>query len=154
LNIPALISWILVVAGALGLALTGTVHLFFVALPAWISSTLIYLLLAGWMGAREANDESESLGHKGQPIFPKMSPFTDSDRSAPLTGSSMIAGLIAIGALGVCLALPIWVFVMDNSGGPSQRSSYHAALATASVIHLVAAAIWVFKIDAAVPGEA
>ncbi len=59
LNAPALIAWLVAVGLALLCWYFGWVHLFFLALPVWILTTVLYTVLAGLSGAKESLPELE-----------------------------------------------------------------------------------------------
>lgn len=62
LNIPALLAW------ALGLALgfvcwwTGWLHLFFLVIPVWFTTAIVYLVLAGFAGAWRRQEPTAATG--------------------------------------------------------------------------------------------
>ncbi len=122
LNWPALISWGAAVIVALALERSGVLHLFFLFLPVYVLTSVLYILLSSWAGARQTFSEVEvkampkrgSVGARPQPEAPR-----DSNRL--LKG---ISGVTALMALVGSLALPISV-----SWSPADRfAAEHAQI--------------------------
>ena len=68
LNWAALIAWVVAIAFALLLERTGTLHLFFLFLPVYLLTSLLYIGLASIEGARGAAGESPE--EEGMPVRP------------------------------------------------------------------------------------
>ena len=48
------LSWLLAIAVCTGLVLRGGVQIYFVSLPGWFVTSLLYVLLSKWMQSRAA----------------------------------------------------------------------------------------------------
>lgn len=57
-NKAALITWLVSMAVGIAVESTGLLHLFFILIPLWIFSTVLYIALASTMGARETYQEA------------------------------------------------------------------------------------------------
>ena len=105
LNWPALVSWGIAVAAGLGLMAAGVLHLFFLFLPVYALTALLYLLLAPLAGARGSYREAAPA----QAPEPLRSPAPG--RTAAGRGLTYrVAGTAALAALAACLWLSLTVF--------------------------------------------
>jgi cytosine permease len=53
-NMAALITWLVAMAVGVAVEQSGLLHLFFILIPLWIFSTILYIALASAMGAKES----------------------------------------------------------------------------------------------------
>ena len=144
-NAPALIAWAAGSLGAVVLWQTGVVHLFFLAVPAWVLSGVLYLVLA-------------KKGHGSSP----MSADTRSDSAADATryrhlietapsgpegtpSFAKAAGLVALLALLTCVALPVWVVLSSEAERASRIGPFKTWLMVASLIYFVAGSLWIYR---------
>ncbi|MEP7362101.1 MAG: nucleoside transporter [Acidobacteriota bacterium] len=104
MNWPALIAWAAGIALALGLERTGTLHLFYLFIPVFAVTIAIYLVLAPMAGAKLP----PPVG--GENRYPKPRPVAVRPPVAklPLNAAAKLAGVVAITALLVCLAIPFY----------------------------------------------
>ncbi|MBL8236098.1 MAG: hypothetical protein JNM66_01660 [Bryobacterales bacterium] len=126
LNLPALFSWAAAVGLALVLETTGTLHLFYLFVPVYLSTMLLYIALAGLAGAREpaAAFINEDVARGAAPVVP--SP------SKPLPKAS---GALALLALVACLALPILVAAGGVDGYEERLASMKTWLLAATLVY-------------------
>lgn len=101
-NAPALTAWGVAVAVALFLERTGTLHLFYLFLPVYALTIVLYLLLARAAGAASAVTGEPPVF--STPARPKVVTL-----HRPLSASGKAAGWIAVAALLASLAMPVRV---------------------------------------------
>jgi NCS1 family nucleobase:cation symporter-1 len=107
-NGPALVAWASGVAVAVLLERTGTLHLFYLFLPVYLLSSVVYILLAAVSGARQPTLKSTSFTET--PVARQSSASSSaSDSSKPNQSLKSMAGLVALAALAASLVFPIWV---------------------------------------------
>lgn len=107
LNLPALTSWGAAVVLALVLEQTGTLHLFYLFLPVYLTTMVLYIFLAGLAGARKPGAAlvSEDVVRHAAVVPPT------ARRPMPwLSGGAAMVGLAA------CLVLPLVVMTGGASG--------------------------------------
>ncbi|MEZ5399936.1 MAG: hypothetical protein R2729_09710 [Bryobacteraceae bacterium] len=103
LNLPALVSWGAAIALALGLERSGTLHLFYLFLPVYLTTILLYTTLAYLGGAKPSSFPGDELpplpeDHHRHPHHHE----TASERRIPLLPAALAAA-----ALIACVILPI-----------------------------------------------
>ena len=139
---PAMTTWVITIAIAMGLWATGTLHLFFIAIPLWFISAGLYIVFCIAAGARSADAVPDQ-------------PVATSSGSAPAREQRTrpawlwLAGAIGLASLLVALALPFWVFLAGAEDYPSRLAQYKGLLAGVSVLHLACIACWVLASERA-----
>jgi NCS1 family nucleobase:cation symporter-1 len=141
LNGPALAAWASGVAVAVLLERTGTLHLFYLFLPVYLLTSVVYILLAAASGARQPTPES--------PILRETPPFKHSAARLPardlLTPNQFlkrVAGVVSLAALVTCLAFPVWVVVGGVNGFESRHTWMKLWLILPTLVYFVAGTIF------------
>lgn len=119
LNWPALASWIIGLLCAWLLNSIG-LHLFFLLIPVWVITTVVYIVLARIAGA--ASDYGEYAIATEQQLFDRkqaeraylQSSDAELEQNKPQTSLRLkLANAISILALAVCVALGIYTLTLD-----------------------------------------
>ena len=148
---PALLSWGIAIATALILEQTEILHLFFLFVPVWVLTAVLYIIFASIAGAREKLDEqveeqvqlkagSESSVSESK-ADEQAGPGIDSGKDTVLWAS----GIIAAAALLMCFILPIWVFVTGGSKYEQNFATFKSILIWPTLIYFVTGTIWAVK---------
>jgi NCS1 family nucleobase:cation symporter-1 len=115
------------------------VHLFFLALPVWLLTAVVYTALSALAGAREAwpsEGEASPPGVAAPPAsFPAAAP-------APRTGAWTATGLVTLATLAALVVLPIWVFVAPASEWASRLATFKTLALALTVVYFVAGTAW------------
>jgi len=145
---PALFSWGIAIAIAMTLRITGRMHEFFVFLPTWFITVILYTLFAAMAGAREklpelvvqsvskaacAPAEQESAVKKTTPLL-----SCESKKGG-------FWGIVALASLAACLVLPIWVYVSSGEQYQQNFATFKNVLIWPTLIHFVSATAWAIK---------
>jgi NCS1 family nucleobase:cation symporter-1 len=132
---PALAAWLAALTLGGWLWQSGSLHLFFLALPVWLTTAVLYIAFAALAGARGATDGTseasavpESAGRAGAPDPP----------GAVRTATGTAAGLIALAALATCLALSFWVYQADPAEWAGRLATFKRLVLAATVVYFVA----------------
>jgi NCS1 family nucleobase:cation symporter-1 len=141
LSWPALLSWGIAIAAAMILRMTGTMHEFFVFLPTWFITAILYTLFAAMAGAREKLPElvlqpaGKAAGTPGvqQPALKK----TDT--------AARVWGIVALASLAVCLVLAIWVYISSGEKYQQNMATFKNTLIWVTLAHFVSATAWAIK---------
>jgi cytosine permease len=143
---PALLSWGVAIAVAITLVQTDTLHLFFLFIPVWLLTVVLYTLLAAVAGARDKLPE----------IAAEPGPAEHGARLAgpagvaPRATSSVLfwtSGIVALVSLLMCVVWP-WRFFAQGSENYDQRlPAFKAVILWASLVHLTSATVWAVQKD-------
>ncbi|GAC12520.1 purine-cytosine permease family protein [Paraglaciecola chathamensis] len=139
-NYAAVITWISALLLSYILESTGSLHLFFLLIPIWIYSTVIYCVLAALLGAKRKYSEAEieeqnELKRKTlektylQEIQSKRA-FEEKVKSALAV---KIASIVAIISLCSCLAIGVYAYAEGSS------PALHNALFAVTMLYFVCA---------------
>jgi NCS1 family nucleobase:cation symporter-1 len=136
---PALFSWGIAIAIAMTLRITGRMHEFFVFLPTWFITVILYTLFAAMAGAREKLPELVSQPESCAARAPAESAVKKSDTVV------WFWGIMAIASLAACLVLPIWVYVSSGEQYQQNFATFKNVLIWPTLIHFVSATAWAIK---------
>jgi NCS1 family nucleobase:cation symporter-1 len=137
---PALAAWFLALAFGAWLWRSGTLHLFFLALPVWLTTAVLYTGLAALAGAREAG------GTFAQPQAASPAPAGAVAGAGPTLGSrtarGAVAGLVALAALVACVALSLWVYQADSGAWAGRLESFKGWILAATGAYFASSVVW------------
>jgi NCS1 family nucleobase:cation symporter-1 len=135
---PALGAWFLAVGLGTWLWLGGVLHLFFLAVPVWLTTAVLYLAFAALAGAREPMGAAgvEAAAEAPATVAPT------APRLGPRTAAGTAAGLVALGALAACLLLPYWVLQAGASEWAGRLASFKGLVLAATAVYFVAGVAW------------
>jgi NCS1 family nucleobase:cation symporter-1 len=136
---PALVAWLGSVALAVVAWQSGWIHLFFLALPVWVLTAVVYVALSAVAGAREplppetaeapAPADSALTGRTAAPREPRTAAWTAS-------------GLVTLATLAAILVFPFWVFAADAGEWPSRLARFKGIALGLTVLYFVAGVVW------------
>lgn len=129
LNWPALAAWGAAVVLALALERSGTLHLFYLFVPVYLTTMGIYIVLAGRAGAREAGGGEWA----GDVVRGGRAAVAPAAGSAPLAAKGL-AGL----ALAACAVLPV------AAATRGEVETMHGALLAATLVYF-GAGVWMVR---------
>lgn len=137
LNWPALVSWGAAVAAGLGLMAAGILHLFFLFLPVYALTSVLYLLLAPLAGARDSYPEPA----------PAQAPAPPGAAAPPAPAAARgfvfwAAGTAALAALAACLWLSFTVFREAGPQAAQALSSARAWMVFPTLVYFVAGTLF------------
>jgi NCS1 family nucleobase:cation symporter-1 len=140
-NWPALLSWLIAVSAALFLERTGRLHLFFLFIPTWLLTAVLYTLFSAVAGAREQLPELvEQRG--GIRIEADNSPKT-TVRQVDI--KAWVWGIIAASTLIVCIILSIWVYLSPPDAYGRNFLTFKSTLIWPSMLYFVSATGWAIR---------
>jgi cytosine permease len=147
-NWPALLSWGIAIAAALILEQTGTLHLFFLFVPVWLLTSVLYIIFASMAGARdkfgdkteEPSQGSKSSTEEEQTKF-QMTQTTSKDSIL------LVCGIVALASLLACLILSIRVYTCGGPGYTEALGSFKRILIVPTLIYFVFGTVWIFMKD-------
>ena len=118
-NWAAVITWLVSLAVSYFLETSGTLHLFFILIPIWIFATVLYIVLAMSMGAKESYSqqsevESAETQRKATEQLYLQENATDLDTKESSTSLASIAQYIAYAMLLTCAVMGIMSYTSSN----------------------------------------
>jgi NCS1 family nucleobase:cation symporter-1 len=137
---PALVAWL----GSVGLAVVawqgGFVHLFFLALPVWLLTAIVYTVLSALAGAREALPAEEPPERAPAAAAPGSGGRVEPP--APRTPAWAATGLVTLATLLTLLVLPFWVFASGPGEWEPRLSTFKTVAAALTFVYFVAGVAW------------
>jgi NCS1 family nucleobase:cation symporter-1 len=147
-NWPALASWGTGILVAWVLTHNGWLHLFFLFIPIWLLTAVLYTVLAALAGARVPLTEVTASA-PATPSAPPPEGAAPPSVAASPNGVNRAwlwtSGAIALASLLVCIVLPIWHFAKGIEGYEERLAQLKSLILWASLIHLTFATIWAVR---------
>jgi NCS1 family nucleobase:cation symporter-1 len=154
INRPALIAWVVTLAvGLITTYVFGYIHLFFLTIPVWLSTAILYTILSAFYGARqkavEVTEENIMTGQVGRTQADQPEGL---DRNKPdFVGAGAgkksamyyVSAIIAIGSLAVCFGMAIWVAISGQDVYNARIEYFKKAIIYATVVYFVSGIIWI-----------
>ena len=141
---PALCAWGIAIAAAIALEQSGTLHLFFLFLPVWVLTTILYILFSLLAGAKNAFLEQQE-----EPVAP------DVNSAGPTTSGAaankrlslpvLAAGVVALACLAWCLLAPVYIFLRGIEGYDGRFESFKAWLILPTLLYFAAGTYYAVK---------
>jgi len=143
MNWPALLAWWgTIIVAFIATFIARYIHLFFLIIPVWLSTAIIYIILSAFSGAGKKLPEL--------PEEEVLSPETASASAEAKTEQPKksavyyVSGLIALAALAICLGMAIWVAVSSGQTYNDRLDFFKTALKYMTVIYFVFGTTWIF----------
>jgi NCS1 family nucleobase:cation symporter-1 len=136
---PALVAWLGSVALAVVAWQSGWIHLFFLALPVWVLTAVVYVALSAVAGAREPLPPETTAAPVAVPAAPAAATAVS---SAPLTAAWTVSGLVTLATLAALLVLPFWVLAAGGAEWASRLAAFKTIALALTVLYFVAGVAW------------
>lgn len=143
-NRPALIAWGATLAAAVIVWLTGVLHLFFLIIPVWVCSAILYIVLSYKLGAREKLPELPEEESQASEFTQTGLRQDETKYRVKKSRIYYICGLIAVTSLVFCLGISIWVAASNEDVYTGRLEQFKKVLLYATVIYFVFGTIWIF----------
>jgi cytosine permease len=143
LNWPALLAWGITLAGAVIMWMLGFIHEFFLIIPVWLSSAILYVILSPFFGATEKLPE---LPAEEVPVGGTTAESAEA-KVRPVKKKSIfyyVCGLIAVASLVICLGTAIWVAASATETYAGRLTYFKNALKYMTIVYFVFGTIWIF----------
>jgi NCS1 family nucleobase:cation symporter-1 len=137
---PALASWGIGMVVAFYLNWSGTLHLFFLFVPIWLLTAILYIAFASVAGAREKLPELPQSK-------PRPGVAAPARQTKPYSGLFWITGLLAAGSLAVCIAWPLWVFLAGGDAYAGRLAVFKANLIWPTLLYFATGIIWYIRYE-------
>jgi len=143
---PALLSWSIAIAAAITLEKTRTLHLFFLFVPTWLLTAILYIIFALMAGAKEKFGEQAEQLISTDPISePTAQTHPQQEARKGNDPVLWISGILALASLLSCLVLPIWVYLGGSDGYDQRFAIFKTVLIWPTLVYFVTSTIWAVK---------
>jgi cytosine permease len=164
---PALMSWLIAIVVALVIAQDsplvsllrlirleaiadtlsklGFLHLFFLFVPVWLLTSMLYIIFASMAGAREKfadQPEEQIQASAGAESTEQQEPAQQGYGKDPVLVTCAIVALVSLAA---CVILPLWVYLSDSAAYLENLTTFKSIMIWPTVIYFVTATIWNVK---------
>jgi NCS1 family nucleobase:cation symporter-1 len=136
---PALVAWLGSVALAVVAWQSGWIHLFFLALPVWLTTAVVYTALSAAAGAR--GPMPGETGATAPPAAP-VAAAAVTDPPGPRTAAWTASGAVTLATLVALLVLPFWVFASGAGEWEARLASFKTIALALTVVYFVAGVAW------------
>ncbi len=144
LSWPALASWGISMAAALYLKQSGLLHLFYLFVPIWLLTAVLYIVFAAWAGARETLpglEEDRAVRRIVTPPAPAPRKRYDA--------VFWVSGALALLSLFVCIAWPVCIFLEGTAGFDARFAQFKAGMIWPTLVYFLSGTIWYVKFESA-----
>ena len=135
----------------------GILHLFFLFVPIWLLTTVLYIIFASMAGAREKfADEAED-----EPLDRTDARADESETEIEMPKWAQvpkkidfvlwICAIVAVLSLVMCVVLPVWVYTTGGGQYEQNFAMFKKILIWPSLIYFVTGTIWAVKRSKARP---
>ncbi len=141
LNWPALLSWLIAIAVALFLERTGRLHLFFLFIPTWFITVILYTIFSALAGATQKLPELVEQSIKSR------TPPTDTTppASTPSVFKTRTFAVFAAAMLLACIIMSIRVYLSSPETYDQNFSTFRNLLIWPSLLYFFAATLWALR---------
>ncbi|WP_371193766.1 cytosine permease [Glaciecola sp. SC05] len=119
-NMAAFITWIVGMAVGIAVEQMGLLHLFFILIPLWIFSTVLYIALASAMGAKDtypeagAAEQTEADRKAAEAQYLQSSATSDATHNKDVPLLANIAKYVSWGALLYCAYMGVAAYMNND----------------------------------------
>ncbi len=143
INWPALLAWWVTLAVAIyATFIAKSIHLFFLVIPVWLSTAILYIIFSAIFGA--GGKLPESSPEQGSALQTSPTSAETTAKLAKKSGLYYVSGIIALVSLAACLGMAIWVAGSAGQTYNGRLDSFKTALKYITVIYFVFGTIWIF----------
>ncbi|MBN2137642.1 MAG: hypothetical protein JW720_07540 [Sedimentisphaerales bacterium] len=142
----ALLNLINLESAANAVAKLGFLHLFFLFIPVWLLTSVLYIIFAALAGARDKfpQDNLDKQSDSNEQIESvEMPGWTQPKKKIDV--ALWIAAAFAIASLAACLLLPIWVYRTTAEDYQQRFTWFKQILILPTVIYFITGTIWAVK---------
>ncbi len=139
-NLPGLIAWFVTLSAAVVVWLTDVLHLFFLIIPVWLTTAVLYIILSYAFGASKKLPAVEAETEAAETTVDAKS------GAEPTTKPAMyhICGLVAVLSLAVCFGIAVWVAASAGNVYDQRLVFFKRALIYITIVYFICGSTWLF----------
>lgn len=142
---PALSAWGISIATAVVLEQTGTLHLFFLFLPVWALSIVLYTIFSILAGAKQIPVETETAEAPSEQDAAAVVDTPAKQNVRPMSPATVVTGVVAVLCLAWCFLAPIYIFLRGIDGYEARFELFKTWLIVPTLIYFVAGTYYAIK---------
>jgi NCS1 family nucleobase:cation symporter-1 len=141
-NWPALIAWFVSIGVGLYAAFIGEwMHLFFLVIPVWFGTAVVYIVLSLFSGAKEKLPDLPDEDLAAVTSAPAhCEPRTRDSKGGGLYCLSVVS---VLASLAFCFGCSVWVALAEQNAYAARVEYFKKAIIYATVIYFVSSLIWI-----------
>jgi NCS1 family nucleobase:cation symporter-1 len=143
-NWPALITWVVTIGVSMVLWTNKTVHLFFLFIPVWIVSVVMYIILAKLAGAKMPHIKDIEVDYRGnhETVINKIA-----SNNSKMTCLYKLIGFVSLGALLLTVILPLKLLFVPKDHFDTAFTSIRAFLVWPTLVYFILGTIWYIRYE-------
>ncbi|MHC4498859.1 MAG: purine-cytosine permease family protein [Planctomycetota bacterium] len=138
------LAWLHFESAAAAVGKLGVLHLFFLIIPVWLTTAVLYTILSYVFGAGKKQAELPPI--EDAPTRPNAVAQTGVERETETSdnkGIYYLSGLAALASLIFCFVLSIWVAVSDTNVYFDRLDYFKKAIICATIVYFVSGIVWI-----------
>ncbi|MHC4575187.1 MAG: purine-cytosine permease family protein [Planctomycetota bacterium] len=119
----------------------GVLHLFFLLIPVWLTTAVLYIILSYMFGAaRKLPDLPDEAGPA------QLTPADAEGHAAPTEKPALyyVSGFVAVASLVACLGMAVWVAASAGDIYSRRLAFFKTALIYVTIVYFVCGTTWLF----------
>ena len=145
LSWPALLSWGIAIAAAITSQVLNIIHLFFLFVPIWLLTSVLYIIFASMAGAREKFADQPQEKPESRAVTQSSQQPQVSEEKYSKDPLLTVCAIIALVMLAACVVLPLWVYFSNSDDYMKNLAGFKNILIWPTVIYFIFATIWNIK---------
>jgi len=142
----SLLRWIGLESIANALSKLALLHLFFLFVPVWLLTSILYIIFASIAGAREKfEDQPAEQPEQGQTSEPTAMTERPKQQASDKDPVLWTCAIVALASLAACVILPLWVYFSDSGAYLQNHTTFKNVLIWPTVIYFITSTIWNVK---------
>jgi cytosine permease len=143
----SLLKWMHSESLASSLSKIGFIHLFFLFVPVWLLTSILYIIFASMAGAREKFDDKtdeQTTSSQSSKSIENAEPLKPAAPQGSSNNTAIwIFGVIALVSLLACIVLSVRVYISNVTGYSDAMGSFKKMLLIPTLIYFVFGTAWI-----------
>jgi cytosine permease len=138
INWPATLTWGITLAGGVVAWQLGYIHLFYLVIPVWLSSAVLYIVLSYLFGAHKVTGPLQ----QEEAVVPAEVQVSEAKEPAKKSPLYYVVGMITVATLVFCLTMSIWVSTSSGDFYEYRLRWFKQLVLPATIVYFIFGTIW------------